>query len=123
MVEADEDHSTAIVPRTATDAAVSTFWERVPDALRGRGTGDVDLVPWMRAGLVLALVGGSAIGYLDRGTAAGAVEGLGWGLVFYLLAVASLVSARMEAYGGGDEELAAEELADEELAADDGRPQ
>jgi uncharacterized membrane protein len=60
--------------------------------------------------LVAVLVLGPALGYLDYGTVAGAVEMLGVSLFAYLLIVVFWVTDRIEEYYEDDKEIAVEEL-------------
>jgi uncharacterized membrane protein len=106
----DDDGNPDLIKRVVRDPQGNRRTDRVLDAIRGRRSAHSDLLPRLVVTLVAVLVLGPALGYLDYGTVAGAVEMLGVSLFAYLLIVVFWVTDRIEEYYEDDKEIAVEEL-------------
>jgi uncharacterized membrane protein len=104
----DDDEN--VVRRVLRDPQGNLRPGRLLDAIRGRGSSDPDLVPWLGALLVGSLGIAAGIGFIDYGTVAGAVDMLWWGVLWFAILSSVWVTERVERYYEGDEELALEQL-------------
>lgn len=110
MGDEDEDDPSPSLRDVLFDGTGTVHWRRVFDAIRARDGDDTDLVPFLAAGLLAALVGGPLVGFVEYGTVAQALEaGLWWLFAYVVLAIVVTVE-RIEEYYSEDEEVAIEEL-------------
>ena len=109
MGDEDEDDPSPSVRDVLFDGTGTVHWGRAVDAIRGRGTDDTDLAPLLVVGLLVAVVGGPLLGFVEYGNVAQALEA-GWWLFAYVVLALVVTLERIEEYYSEDEEVAIEEL-------------